>query len=80
MEEQVVALYAGINGYLDEIPVEQVPRFLETLIEALRAESSVLKDIRESGDLTEETETKLTQEIEKVVRGFTVEEREALVS
>jgi F-type H+/Na+-transporting ATPase subunit alpha len=80
MEEQVVALYAGINGYLDEIPVEQVPRFLETLIEALRAESSVLKDIRESGDLTEEAETKLTQEIEKVVKGFTVEEREALVS
>ena len=27
MEEQVVALYAGVNGYLDDIPTEQVSRF-----------------------------------------------------
>ncbi|MDQ3822847.1 MAG: F0F1 ATP synthase subunit alpha, partial [Actinomycetota bacterium] len=38
MEEQVVALYAGVNGYLDEIPVEQVPRFQEELREHMRAE------------------------------------------
>src|SRR5213080_3272239 len=34
MEEQVVALYAGVNGWLDEIPAEQVPRFQEELREA----------------------------------------------
>ena len=41
MEEQVVALYAGINGYLDDIPPAQVPRFQDELRELLRAEESV---------------------------------------
>ena len=34
--EQVVALYAGINGHLDEVPVAQVPRFQDELREHLR--------------------------------------------
>ena len=40
MEEQVVAIYTGINGYLDEIPVEDVPRFQDELRERLRAEGA----------------------------------------
>ncbi len=37
-EEQVVAIYAGNNGYLDEVPVGQVSRFQEELRETLRSE------------------------------------------
>ena len=37
-EEQVVAIYAGMNGYLDTVPVGQVPRFQEELRETLRSE------------------------------------------
>src|SRR5436309_2261094 len=37
-EEQVGAIYAGINGFLDDIPVEQVPRFHDELREHLRSE------------------------------------------
>src|SRR5436309_12554910 len=51
MEEQVVALYAGIHGYLDDVPVAQVPRFHDELREHMRTEGSILKDLRESGDL-----------------------------
>jgi F-type H+/Na+-transporting ATPase subunit alpha len=80
MEEQVVALYAGVNGFLDEIPVEQVPRFVEELIEHLRAESSILKEISESGDLTDETAKKIDEELTKTVKGFHVQEKESLVS
>jgi F-type H+/Na+-transporting ATPase subunit alpha len=80
MEEQVVALYAGVNGFLDEIPVEQVPRFVEELIEHLRAESSILKEIGESGDLTDDTAKKIDEEITKTVKGFHVQEKESLVS
>src|SRR5213079_2196421 len=54
MEEQVVALYAGINGYLDDIPTSDVPRFQEELRESLRAEESISKEIRETGDLPDE--------------------------
>src|SRR6187399_3274571 len=38
VEEEVAAVYAGVNGYLDEIPVADVPRYLEELREQLRAE------------------------------------------
>ena len=37
MEEQVVALYAGVNGFLDDIPTD-VSRFQEDLREQLRTE------------------------------------------
>jgi F-type H+/Na+-transporting ATPase subunit alpha len=80
IEEQVTALYAGVNGYLDEIPVSQVPRFQEELREYLRAEGSILKEIRESGDLTDETAAKLDEELKKFQQGFNVQEEEGLVA
>jgi len=79
MEEQVVALYAGVNGFLDEVPVEQVPRFQEELREHMRTEGSVLKEIRESGDLSDETTEKLEAELKKFQQGFNVQEEAALV-
>jgi F-type H+-transporting ATPase subunit alpha len=72
MEEQVVALYAGVNGYLDDIPTEAVPRFQEELREQLRAEGAILKAIRESGDLADETTASLNAAIEKFKGIFNV--------
>src|SRR5437868_775902 len=65
VEEQVVALYAGINGYLDDIPVAQVPRFQGELREQMRTERSVLETIRDTGDLGDETEQKLNAELDR---------------
>jgi F-type H+-transporting ATPase subunit alpha len=79
MEEQVVALYAGINGWLDEVPVPQVPRFQEELRETLRAEGSILKEIREQKELTDDLTGRLDQELEKFKQGFNVEKEESLV-
>jgi F-type H+-transporting ATPase subunit alpha len=70
MEEQVVALYAGVNGLLDDIPTEDVPRFQDELRESLRAEGSILKSIRESGDLPDDVAEQLTGEIEKMKGRF----------
>jgi F-type H+-transporting ATPase subunit alpha len=78
VEEQVVALYAGVNGYFDSIPPSQVPRFLEELREHIRTEGTVLERIREAGDMDEETQKKLDSELERVVDHFSVEE-ESLV-
>jgi F-type H+/Na+-transporting ATPase subunit alpha len=77
-EEQVVAIYAGINGWLDKIPVGQISRFHDELREHLRTEGSVLKEIRESGDLSEETEEKLKKELEHFQGGFNIEEEKGL--
>jgi F-type H+-transporting ATPase subunit alpha len=73
MEDQVVALYAGVNGYLDDVPTDQVPRFQEELREHLRTEGTVLKTIRESKDLSDETTEKLNAEIEKHKTMFNVQ-------
>ena len=80
MEEQVVALFAGNEGYLDKIPTSQVPRFQEELREHLRAEGAIYKTIRETGELSEETEQKLRAELDKFANTFSVEQDEALVS
>ncbi|MGZ4317985.1 MAG: F0F1 ATP synthase subunit alpha [Gaiellaceae bacterium] len=80
MEEQVVALYAGINGYLDDIPTDQVPRFQEELREYMRAEGSIYKEIRETGDLGDDVTKRLEEQIAKFKGSFAVKEEEPLVA
>jgi F-type H+-transporting ATPase subunit alpha len=74
MEEQVVAIWVGVHGHLDEVPAAQVPRFQEELREYLRTEGSIYKEIRETGDLPDELEERLKQEVEKFVNSFVVVE------
>ena len=72
VEEQVVAIFAGTRGYLDEIPTEHVPRFQDELREHLRTEGSIYKDLREGRELPDELVSRLEQELEKFKRGFNV--------
>ncbi len=79
VEEQVVAIFAGINGYLDDIPTAQVARFQDELREYLRTEGSVYDEVREQKDLSDELQEKLTSEIEKFTSNFAVKEDAGLV-
>ena len=76
-EEQVVAIYAGINGFLDEIPAQQVQQFQDELREHLRSEKAIYETIRETGDLSEEVEEKLKAQIEKFKQRFQPSTQEA---
>ncbi|HEX4746911.1 MAG TPA: F0F1 ATP synthase subunit alpha [Gaiellaceae bacterium] len=78
MEEQVVAIYAGINGWLDKIPVGQVPRFHAELREHLKTEGTVYAAIRETGDLTDEITEKLVKELEHFQGVFNIAEEKGL--
>jgi F-type H+-transporting ATPase subunit alpha len=78
MEEQVVAIYAGINGWLDKVPVAQVPRFHDELREHLRTEKTVLESVRSTGDLSGATEEKLKKELEHFQGVFSIEEEKGL--
>jgi F-type H+-transporting ATPase subunit alpha len=80
MEEQVVALYVGNQGHLDDIPVSQVPRFLDELRDHLRADGTILKTIRETGELPDDLAAKLDEEVEKFKKGFHVEEERGLIA
>ena len=77
-EEQVVAIYAGNGGYLDQVPVGQVPRFQEELRETLRADGTVYTEIRETQDLGDETVAKLDAALKSFRDSFSVIEEKGL--
>ncbi|HEY4977371.1 MAG TPA: F0F1 ATP synthase subunit alpha [Gaiellaceae bacterium] len=77
-EEQVAAIYAGIHGFLDNVPPSQVPRFQEELREQLRSEGRVLNEIRETGDLSDELAERLDEQLRKFEQVFNVEEESGL--
>jgi len=74
VEEQVVAVYAGVNGYLDEVAVADVPRFLQELRDNFRADDAVLKEIRENGDLPDELRERLESQLQQFAKGFKASE------
>jgi F-type H+-transporting ATPase subunit alpha len=60
VEKQVVSLFSGTNGYLDEFPLEDVQRFEVELIGLMDMKySNVLGEIAEKKDLSRELEEKL---------------------
>ncbi|MEQ1672933.1 MAG: F0F1 ATP synthase subunit alpha, partial [Hyphomicrobium sp.] len=71
MEEQVAVIYAGVNGYLDAMPVEKVKPFEDTLLANLRSQNmAILDDIRSTKDLTDATAAKLKAVVEQVQKTF----------
>jgi F-type H+/Na+-transporting ATPase subunit alpha len=71
VEEQVVAIFLGTKGFLDSVPVDDVRRFEAEFLDHMRAsESGILKEIRESKQLTDETADQLSGVINQFKRGF----------
>jgi F-type H+-transporting ATPase subunit alpha len=79
MEDQVVAIYAGINGYLDDIPTAQIPQFQAELREFLRAEGGLYEEIAEQKELSDELGGKLDSALKKFKDTFAVKEDTGLV-
>ncbi len=74
-EEQVVSLWAGTRGHLDRVPVEDVRRFEAEFLQYLRhAPGGPLEAIRESKDLSEDTEKALLQAFGDFADSFTTSE------
>jgi len=81
VERQVVSVWAGTGGYLDDVPVEEVRRFEDEFLDYLqRSHDGVYASIRETGELTDDTATVLKDAIEEFRRGFDVGGGELLVS
>jgi len=79
VEEQVVSIWAGSNGYLDDVPVEDVSRFETDFLDYLRrSHAGILQTIRESLALTEDTVTALKDAVEEFRKGFETSSGELL--
>ena len=71
VEEQVVSIFAGVRGYLDEIAVNDVTRFEQGLLSEVRASgSSILASIREEQELSDDTDKALTEFVDAYAKKF----------
>jgi F-type H+-transporting ATPase subunit alpha len=71
MEEQVVVIYAGVNGFLDPIPVNRVRAFEDGLLGLMRSKhSGILDAIRDSKDLDDATAGKLKAAVDDYAKTF----------
>ena len=79
VEEQVVSIWAGSNGYLDDVPVDDISRFETDFLDYLRrSHAGILQTIRESLALTEDTVTALKDAVEEFRKGFETSSGELL--
>ncbi|MGH2759330.1 MAG: F0F1 ATP synthase subunit alpha [Actinomycetota bacterium] len=75
VEDQVVTIFAGTSGLLDDIPVEDVKRFEAGLLEYMRARhAEVFRHIAEKGDLPDDVLAELQKGIEAFKSTFQVTE------
>jgi F-type H+-transporting ATPase subunit alpha len=71
MEEQVISIWSGTNGELDEVPIEDIRRFESELLDHIkRNESGLLETIRETGKFDDDAATKLKDLIKDFKQGF----------
>ncbi len=71
MEEQVVSIYAGVNGYLDSVNVEKISQFESELTNLIKSShKDILRSIREEKVLSDSTEEKLKKVIQDFLKTF----------
>ncbi|MDO8423054.1 MAG: F0F1 ATP synthase subunit alpha [Parvibaculum sp.] len=71
IEEQVVVIYAGVNGYLDKLPVSDVGRFEEEFLRNVRtSHAEILDAIRTEKAVSDATEGKLKAAVEAFAKAF----------
>ncbi len=71
VEEQVVAIYAGTNGYLDGIDTNDVTRFEAAMMRSLRANhADVLESIRSEKQISDAVEAKLKAALDAFTKAF----------
>ena len=80
VEDQVVSIWAGTNGKLDEVPVEDVLRFERELLDFLARNTTVLTTLRDTNVLSDETVASLETEIDKFKLEFQTGEGKPLAS
>jgi F-type H+-transporting ATPase subunit alpha len=71
MEEQVLVLYAGVRGYLDQVDVKNVEEFEKDLLSYFKnTQKTILEQIAKEEKISETLEVKLKEELEEFVKHF----------
>lgn len=71
VEEQVAVIFAGVRGFLDKVDPSRITTFEREFLAHIRSsQQELLKQIREAGKLTDETEAKLKEVVTNFIAGF----------
>jgi F-type H+-transporting ATPase subunit alpha len=80
VEQQIVSVWMGTTGQIDDVPLDDVRRFEREFLDYLqRDHKGILDGIRETGALPDDTVTALKDAIDQFRRGFEVTGGELLV-
>jgi F-type H+/Na+-transporting ATPase subunit alpha len=74
VEDQVVSIWAGTNGHFDDVPVEDLLRFEQELLDHLRHHTPILQTIAETQKFDDDTATAVVEEIARLKEGFQTSE------
>ncbi|MDA9632278.1 F0F1 ATP synthase subunit alpha [Alphaproteobacteria bacterium] len=71
VEEQVAVIFAGVKGYLDQIPTQKIGEFEQALLQKLNTKGSkVLDAIRKDRAISDDTEKSLKDTLDQLVKNF----------
>ena len=71
VEEQVVSIFSGVKGFLDDVDLNQIKSFENKLLSKIKSEApDILNNIKSSGKIDESNEVKLKTFITEFKRGF----------
>ncbi len=71
VEEQVAVIFAGVKGYLDQIPTQKIGEFEQSLIQKLNAKgSNILESISKDKSISDDTEKALKEILDELVKNF----------
>ncbi len=79
MEEEVVSVWAGTHGKMDDLPINDVLPFEKGMLEYLDHNTDILKTIRETENFTAETEEALDKAVEAFRQTFVTSSGKPLV-
>jgi F-type H+-transporting ATPase subunit alpha len=74
IENQIIIIFAGTNGYLDEIPLEEVPRYEKELLELMEVKhkDDILNEIASKKELSDELINKMKNVLDQFTNNFKV--------
>ncbi len=71
VEEQVATIFAGVNGYLDKISINEIAKFEVSLLQSLRSKNkSIIQEINKEKSLSEKNEKNLRKLIDEILQNF----------
>jgi F-type H+-transporting ATPase subunit alpha len=78
MEEQVIVIYAGTNGFVDDYPVAVLGRYEKELMSFMKArKADLINELRTTGKLEGDTEKQLRDALTEFAKQFSTDEKKA---